>query len=102
MGSLRLELRQCCNFPNHGHFGLYTGARLHPRLHRKEIMGKSIRAGHPICNLLLSEIEGFDSLAELALDIRWPRNHSAGGDAVDCGVSSPPLGMPRSRTGNGK
>jgi glycogen phosphorylase len=30
---------------------------------------------HPIYNLLPSEIEGFDSLAELALDMRWSWNH---------------------------
>jgi len=31
---------------------------------------------HPIYNLLPTEIEGFDSLAELALDMRWSWNHA--------------------------
>jgi len=33
-------------------------------------------ASHPIYNLLPTEIEGFDSLAELALDLRWSWNHT--------------------------
>jgi starch phosphorylase len=32
---------------------------------------------HPIDNLLPTEVEGFDSLAELALDMRWSWNHCA-------------------------
>jgi starch phosphorylase len=39
-------------------------------------MSKQARAGHPIYNLLPTEIEGFDSLAELALDMRWSWNHA--------------------------
>jgi starch phosphorylase len=35
---------------------------------------------HPLYDLLPTEIEGFDSLAELALDLRWSWNHRA--DAV--------------------
>jgi starch phosphorylase len=31
---------------------------------------------HPIYNLLPTEIKGFDSLAELALDLRWSWNHA--------------------------
>jgi starch phosphorylase len=31
----------------------------------------------PICNFMLADVEGFDSLAELALDMRWSWNHSA-------------------------
>ncbi len=31
---------------------------------------------HPIYNLPIAEIEGFDSLAELALDMRWSWNHA--------------------------
>jgi starch phosphorylase len=34
------------------------------------------RASHPIYNLLPTEIEGFDSLAELALDLRSSWNHA--------------------------
>jgi starch phosphorylase len=39
-------------------------------------MSKQTRAIHPIYNLLPTEIEGFDSLAELALDMRWSWNHA--------------------------
>ena len=39
-------------------------------------MGKQTRAGHPIYSLLPTEVEGFDSLAELALDMRWSWNHA--------------------------
>lgn len=40
-------------------------------------MSKPTRASHPIYNLLPMEVEGFDSLAELALDLRWSWNHAA-------------------------
>src|SRR4029450_8185071 len=39
-------------------------------------MSKQTRVSHPIYNLLPTEIEGFDSLAELALDMRAPWNHA--------------------------
>jgi starch phosphorylase len=39
-------------------------------------MSRQTRASHPIYNLLPTEIEGFDSLAELALDMRWSWNHA--------------------------
>jgi starch phosphorylase len=39
-------------------------------------MSDQIRASHPIYNLLPTEIEGFDSLAELALDMQWSWNHA--------------------------
>ena len=39
-------------------------------------MNKQTRAGHPIYCLLPMEVEGFDSLAELALDMRWSWNHT--------------------------
>src|ERR1700733_14575944 len=39
-------------------------------------MSTGTRAGHPIYNLLPAEIEGFDSLAELALDMRWSWNRA--------------------------
>jgi glycogen phosphorylase len=35
------------------------------------------RASHPIYNLLPTDIEGFESLAELALDLRSSWNHGA-------------------------
>ncbi len=43
-------------------------------------MSKHRRVSHPIYSLLPTEIEGFDPLAELALDMRWSWNHRA--DAV--------------------
>ena len=39
-------------------------------------MSKQTRVSHPIYNLLPTEIEGFDLLAELALDMRWSWNHA--------------------------
>ena len=38
-------------------------------------MSNQTRVSHPIYNLLPTEIEGFDSLAELALDMRWSWDH---------------------------
>ena len=43
-------------------------------------MSSDRRVSHPIYNLLPTEIEGFDALAELALDLRWSWNHAT--DAV--------------------
>jgi starch phosphorylase len=39
-------------------------------------MSNRARVSHPIYNLLPTEIEGFDSLAELALDMHWSWNHA--------------------------
>ena len=39
-------------------------------------MGNKMRVSHPAYGLLPTEIEGFDSLAELALDLRWSWNHA--------------------------
>ena len=39
-------------------------------------MSKQARVSHPIYSLLPTEVEGFDSLAELALDMRWSWNHA--------------------------
>jgi glycogen phosphorylase len=39
-------------------------------------MSQDSRTSHPIYNLLPTEIPGFDSLAELALDMRWSWNHA--------------------------
>jgi starch phosphorylase len=39
-------------------------------------MTKRTRVSSPIHSLLPTEIEGFDSLAELALDMRWSWNHA--------------------------
>ena len=38
-------------------------------------MSKHTRVSHPIYHLLPTEIAGFDSLAELALDMHWSWNH---------------------------
>jgi starch phosphorylase len=38
-------------------------------------LGKDTRTSSPLYSLLSSEIEGFNSLAELALDLRWSWNH---------------------------
>ncbi len=43
----------------------------------EEAMNKPKRAGNPIYAFLPTEVEGFEPLAELALDMRWSWNHSA-------------------------
>ena len=43
-------------------------------------MSKQIRVSHPIYNLCPTEIEGFDSLAELRLDRHWSWDESCGND----------------------
>ncbi|HYA29666.1 MAG TPA: alpha-glucan family phosphorylase [Acidobacteriota bacterium] len=40
-------------------------------------MSKQTRAFNPIYSFLPTEVEGFDALAELALDMRWSWNHYA-------------------------
>jgi len=42
-------------------------------------MSKHKRVSHPIYGILPTEVEGFDSLAELALDMRWSWNHATDG-----------------------
>ncbi|HXW14004.1 MAG TPA: alpha-glucan family phosphorylase [Terriglobia bacterium] len=39
-------------------------------------MSEQTRINHPMYTLLPTEIEGFDSLAELALNLRWSWNHA--------------------------
>jgi glycogen phosphorylase len=39
-------------------------------------MSEQKRVSHPLYTLLPTEIDGFDSLAELALDMRWSWNHA--------------------------
>ncbi len=34
-------------------------------------MSSQARASHPVYSLLPADVEGFDSLAKLALDMRW-------------------------------
>jgi starch phosphorylase len=46
-------------------------------MRKGDSMSKQIRASHPIYSLLPMEVEGFDTLAELALDLRWSWNHAA-------------------------
>jgi starch phosphorylase len=43
----------------------------------EEAMDKPKRVSSPIYTFFLTEVEGFDSLAELALDMHWYWNHSA-------------------------
>jgi starch phosphorylase len=40
-------------------------------------MSKPARVSHPLYSLLPTDVEGFDSLAELALDMRWSWDHAA-------------------------
>ncbi len=40
-------------------------------------MSTTTRVSHPIYSLLPTEVEGFEPLAELALDMRWSWNHCA-------------------------
>ena len=42
-------------------------------------MSKKERAALSIHGLLPTEVDGFDSLAELALDLRWAWNHATDG-----------------------
>ena len=55
-------------------------------------------AGKPIYSILPTDVEGFDSLAELALDMRWSWNHlpmKCGGSLIPRSGSSPEsLGRP--------
>jgi len=39
-------------------------------------MNPPIRASHPLYDLLPTQVEGFEPLAELALDMRWSWNHA--------------------------
>ena len=39
-------------------------------------MSKQKSDSHPVHSLLPNDIDGFDSLAELALDMRWSWNHA--------------------------
>jgi hypothetical protein len=56
------------------------GGASRTRAQAEELYGKSMskqtRVSHPIYSLLPTEVEGFDSLAELALDMRWSWNHA--------------------------
>jgi starch phosphorylase len=40
-------------------------------------MGQRTPVSKPIYSILATDVEGFDSLAELALDMRWSWNHAA-------------------------
>jgi hypothetical protein len=41
-------------------------------------MSRHITVSKPIKRLLLTQVEGFDSLAVLVPDMRWSGNHAAG------------------------
>ena len=43
---------------------------------KEKTVSEQTRVSHPIYSLLPMEVEGFDSLAELALDMRWSWNHA--------------------------
>jgi glycogen phosphorylase len=45
--------------------------------HNNNMASTTVRASHPLYNLLPAEIEGFEALAELALDMRWSWNHAS-------------------------
>jgi len=56
-----------------------AGARTNERLRRRyerETMSKQARVGNSMYCFLPTEVEGFDSLAELALDMHWSWNHA--------------------------
>ena len=40
-------------------------------------MNEQTRVGRPVYSLLATDLKGFDSLADLALDMRWSWNHAA-------------------------
>ena len=40
-------------------------------------MNRQTPVRHPVYSLLPTQVEGLDSLAELALDMRWSWNHCA-------------------------
>jgi hypothetical protein len=42
-------------------------------------MSDQVRLSHPAYRFLPKEIEGFDSMAELALDLRWSWSHATDG-----------------------
>ena len=42
-------------------------------------MSDHLRLSHSVSRFLSREIKGFDSLAELALDLRWSWNHATDG-----------------------
>ena len=45
-----------------------------------ETMSKQTRVSQPIYSLLPTKVEGFESLAELALHVRWSWNHATHAD----------------------
>src|ERR1035437_6662884 len=50
--------------------------RSRDQLVRSTTMNKHTRVSHPIHSLLPEVTEGFDSLVDLALDLRWSWNHA--------------------------
>jgi starch phosphorylase len=39
-------------------------------------MSKDATAGNTVCNFQFDQIDGFNSLVELALDLRWSWSHA--------------------------
>ena len=73
----------CGELPGSGSSAPHRGGSTGDRQRRSggagsegEIMSETTRVSHPIYDLLPTEIEGFDSLAELALDMHWSWNHA--------------------------
>ena len=51
------------------------GSILPTNMMKGKVMSKQTRVSHPLYNLLPIKVEGFDVLAELALDLRWSWSH---------------------------
>jgi hypothetical protein len=47
-----------------------------PHKGEEEAMSEQTRVSHPKKRLVSTDVEGFDSLTELALDMRWSWNHA--------------------------
>jgi starch phosphorylase len=54
----------------------YSGQGLQAYKLEEEPMRHRSPVGKPIYSLLATDVEGYDSLAELALDMRWSWNHA--------------------------
>src|ERR1039457_4428888 len=82
--------RRCCAGGAHAAAGDSVRAKT-----EGETMSEQTRVRHPLYNLLPADVEGFDSLVELALDMRWTWNHATDEvwrqlDPVLWGLTRPP------------
>src|ERR1700735_3968249 len=71
----------CGEFPRDGPSAAHPGGSTNDCQRRAgktetPIMKKQTSAGEPISIPSTANVEGFDSLAELALDLRWSWNHA--------------------------